>query len=141
VALNSNDWTSQIASALCAASRWLSAASLVLMLFAFNIAAIEPRAGAHALAVFAFVVVLGLAQIYLAVRIEFDRVIFEVATGRPDGFAGFDGALAKLGWKRSSDSERSPAQRAVGLMSLVKWSGWLLGIQFALVLTALWLLQ
>jgi hypothetical protein len=137
----SNNWTARIASALCAASRWLSAGSLVLTLCAFAIAATGPRAGELALAALAPVVALGAVQIYLAARIEFDRAIFEAAAGQPDGFAGFDEALQKLGWNRSASGGRPPEARAAGLATLVKWSGRLLGVQFALALAALWLLR
>jgi hypothetical protein len=137
----SSNWALRIANALCAASRWLSAGSLALTLCAFAIAAASPRAGAFALAALALIVALGAVQIYLAVRIEFDRAIFESAAGQSDGFAGFDEALQKLGWMRSADGGRPPEARAAGLSSLVKWSGRLVGAQFALVLAALWLLR
>jgi len=133
------NWTARIASALCAASRWLSAGSLVLTLCAFAIAATVSRAGGFALAALALVVALGAVQIYLAVRIEFDRAIFEAAAGQPDGFTGFDEALQKLGWNRRASGGRPPGARAAGLATLVKWSGRLLGVQFALALAALWL--
>ena len=133
------NWTARITSALCGASRWLSAASLVLVLCAFAIAASGARAGAFALAALGLVVALGAVQIYLAVRIEFDRAIFEEAAGRADGFAGFDEARQRLGWTRGAAGDRPPQARAAGLGALVKWSGWLLGAQFALALAALWL--
>ena len=133
------NWTARITSALCGASRWLSAASLVLVLCAFAIAASGARAGAFALAALGLVVALGAVQIYLAVRIEFDRAIFEEAAGRAGGFAGFDEARHRLGWTRGAAGDRPPEARAAGLGALVKWSGWLLGAQFALALAALWL--
>ena len=136
----SSIWTARIASALCAASRWLSAGSLALALCAFAIAATRQGAGELALPALALVVALGAVQIYLAVRIEFDRAIFEASAGQPDGFAGFDEALQKLGWTRNASGGRPPEARAAGLATLVKWCGWLLGAQFALALAALWLL-
>jgi hypothetical protein len=141
VATAGGNWTARISSALCRASRWLSAASLVLVLCAFAIAASGARAGAFALAALGLVVALGAVQIYLAVRIEFDRAIFEEAAGRADGFAGFDEARHRLGWTRGAAGDRPPQARAAGLGALVKWSGWLLGAQFALALAALWLSQ
>lgn len=134
-----SNWTARISSALCTSSRWLSAASLVLVLCAFAIAASGARAGAFALAALGLVVALGAVQIYLAVRIEFDRAIFEEAAGRADGFAGFDEARRKLGWMRGASGDRPPQARAAGLGALVKWSGWLLAAQFALAVAALWL--
>jgi hypothetical protein len=134
-------WIASIASALSAASRWLSAGSLTLTLCALAILATRPQAGAGAPLALALVAGLGAAQTYLAVRIEFDRAIFEAAAARPGGFAGFDEALQKLGWSRRASSDRPPEARAAGLGSLVKWSGALLGAQFALLLAALWLLR
>jgi hypothetical protein len=71
------------------------------------------------------VIALGGIQVYLAVRIEFDRRIFELAAGEPDGFTGFDG------------SSRSPQDRVAGLTRLVRWHGGLLAAQLVLALTAL----
>lgn len=109
------------------------------MLCAFAIAATGARAGALALAALGLVVALGAVQIYLAARIEFDRAIFEEAAGRAEGFAGFDEARQKLGWMHRAPRDRPPEARAAGLGTLVKWSGWLLGVQFALALAVLWL--
>src|SRR3970282_63868 len=65
VATAGGNWTARISSALCRASRWLSAASLVLVLCAFAIAARGARRGAFALAALGLVVALGAVQIYL----------------------------------------------------------------------------
>jgi hypothetical protein len=108
-------WPAHTAAALCVASRWISAASLVMTILAFvaYAAALAP------------VIALGAAQIYLAVRIEFDRRIFELAAREPDGFAGFD------------DSGRSAQDRLAGLTRLVRWHGGLLAAQLVLTLAAL----
>lgn len=108
-----------------------------MTLCAFALVATHSNAGALAQTAIALVIALGAAQTYLAVRIEFDRVIFEEAAARADGFAGFDEALNALGWRRSNSGSRTPLVRAAGLRSLVIWSGWLLGGQFALALTGL----
>ena len=126
-----------MSSALCVASRWLSAGALGLTLCALALLAIRANAGSFAQSALALVIALGGVQTYLAVRIEFDRAIFEVAAERADGFAGFDEALHALGWKRGSAEGRTPQARAAGLRSLVTWSGGRLGVQFALMLAAL----
>jgi len=46
-----------------------------------------------------------------------------------------------LGWTHNASGGRPPEARAAGLATLVKWSGRLLGVQFALALAALWLLR
>lgn len=135
MALATGVWTARIAAALCAASRWLAAGSLGLTVCAL---ATAPLATGVAFAAMALSAALGAVQLYLAVRIEFDRAIFAAAAH--DGFEGFDEALGRLGW-RGSNTERSPEQRAAGLVWLVKWSGALLVAQFAFLLAALGLLR
>lgn len=135
-----DDWTAWISGALCAACRWLSAASLMLVLVALFALATRAQSRPAAAAALALVVALGAVQVYLAVRIEFDRAIFARAAQRPGGFAGFDEALQELGWRRRPVAERTPADRAAGLRTLVAWAAGLLAAQLALELAALWLL-
>lgn len=132
-------WDEWTAAALCTASRWLSVSSLVLVAGALGLLAGRAPAGLPALAVLAAVVALGAAQVYLAVRIEFDRAAFERASTRAEGFAGFDEALARLGWTRRGSG--TAGARAAGLRALVARSAWLLGAQFALTLAGIWFLR
>jgi hypothetical protein len=136
-----HDWPAWISAAMSGASRWLSAGSLVLVLGATAVLATSVQAGITALAALSLVVALGAVQIYLAVRIEFDRAIFRIAAERADGFRGFDAALRQLRWVRGASDERTPEARAAGLRALIACSGRLLAAQFALVLAAFWLLR
>jgi len=133
-----DSWAACIAGALCAASRWLSAASFVLVLVALFALATRARSGPAAAGALALVVALGAVQVYLAVRIEFDRAIFARAAERPGGFAGFDEAMQELGWRRRPTAARTPSARTAGLRALVAWVAGLLAAQLALALTALW---
>lgn len=130
-------WDSWVAAALCTACRWVSASSLVLVAGALFILSGRAAAAVPALAALTAVVALGAVQVYLAVRIEFDRAAFERAATRADGFVGFDEALAGLGWTRPA--RVTPAARAAGLRTLVARSAWLLAAQFVLTLAGVWL--
>ncbi|HEX5092687.1 MAG TPA: hypothetical protein VFV84_08375 [Burkholderiales bacterium] len=131
-------WIAATAAALCTASRWLSAASLVLVGGALALLSMR-ASGVPALGAQAAVIALGAVQVYLAIRIEFDRAVFARAAASPAGFAGFDEALASLGWARGTPGTRTPESRTSGLHALVRRSAWLLCAQFTLVLASLWL--
>jgi len=87
-------------------------------------------------ALLAAIVVSGAMQVYLAFRIEFDRVLFEAASNDTAAFERFDQALAAIGLARPRGA-RLPGERAAGLLRLVKSSGLLLGLQFALATAAI----
>jgi hypothetical protein len=127
-------WTARIAVALCVANRWQAAGGLAVTVF--SLLALAHAHGA-AFTFFALGAVFGALQIYLAVRIEFDRAIFAAAV--QTGFEGFDEALGRLGWRPGADMSRSVQARAAGLASLVKRSAALLVAQLGLVLAGLWL--
>ena len=110
---------------------------MLLTVSAFALAGAGPRGAAVATAALALIIVIGAVQVYLAVRIEFDRRIFELAAEEPEGFAGFDAALRAMGLQRASKGERSPEARAAGAAALVRWSGVLLAAQLVLGLAVL----
>jgi len=141
--VNADDehWMAWLPGALCGASRWLTAGSLVLVAGAIAVLAGRTPTATPALAAFALVVALGAAQLYLAVRIEFDRAIFARAAARPAAWAGFDAALGRLGWRSTASAARTPEARAAGLRALVNWNAMLLAAQFALLLAGLWVAQ
>ncbi|HYR33366.1 MAG TPA: hypothetical protein VEQ87_03655 [Burkholderiales bacterium] len=128
------DWTARTAAALCVASRWLAVGALVLTMTAFGAGLAGLRAGV-ASASLVLIVLLGATQVYLAVRIEFDRRIFELV-GPSRSFDGFDAALRGMGLERRGARERSTQERAAGLVSLIRWSGRLLAAQFVLAVLA-----
>jgi hypothetical protein len=127
-------WTARIAAALCVANRWQAAGALAVTFF--SLLGLVHADGA-AFASLALAAALGVLQIHVAVRIEFDRAIFAAAV--QDGFEGFDEALARLGWQPGPDLSRSTQARAAGLASWVKRSAALLVAQLGLVLAGLWL--
>ena len=133
-------WVARSAAALCVASRCIGVGSLALLLFSLwwlysDTAGNLPRAIALSLAAIA-----GAGQIYLALRIEFDRRIFEAFARSDDaGRADFDRSLTVLGLRSEAPRDRTMLERARGLASLVKVSGYLLVVQFLLSLAAAWM--
>lgn len=129
-------WSARVASALCAASRWCAAASLLMTLAAFALGA-TTEAQAASSAALALIIAIGAVQLYLAMRIEFDRRIFDLVAGAPEGWSGFDHAMRELGLMRPAKAGRAPAARAAGLATLVKWHAGLLVAQLVLALALL----
>lgn len=107
---------------------------MTLAAFALGVATrLEPLPGA----LFALIVAIGAPQVYLAMRIEFDRRIFEQVAAAPEGWSGFDAAMLELGWMAAAKAGRAPAARAAGLAVLVRWHAGLLAAQLALALVLL----
>jgi len=127
--------------ALCVASRWLSGAALVLAAVALSIAQVLPAeriAAAAGLAVAAA----GAVQVYLALRIEFDRQIFGALAGAGEpgeAVKGYDQAMRALKMMPEHKAGRALADRVRGLRSLVRSAGWLFALQLALSLAVAWM--
>ena len=136
-----DEWMARSAVALCAASRWLSGAAVVLAVVALSAVHARPAARIAAAAGLA-VAAAGAVQVYLAVRIEFDRHVFAaLARAREPGEAvkGFDGAMRALGMMPERKTGRTLADRVRGLRTLVRRAGWLFAVQLALSLVAAWM--
>lgn len=134
-------WTTDVAIALCAASRWSSGTSLLLTLMAIVPGMLLASRNASLGMAATLMIVLGAVQLALAVRIEFDCRIFGAVAARGDmlseNFANFDSALREL---RLRDSlPRSSLERAAGTLRIAKASYWLLACQFAVAATMIWL--
>ena len=138
MAAHLDEWTSRLAGGLCGASRWIAAPSLALAVFAcFAVLVRDEPASLSA----ALVIVCGLAQTYLSVRVDFDRRIFEAVGQRSDaGYAGLDQALGAMGLRKPS-ADRTPGERASGTLRLVGMQAAVLVAQFAAVLIGSWVQQ
>ena len=95
------------------------------------------EADAASSAALALIIVIGAMQVYLAMRIEFDRRIFDRVADTPEGWSGFDHAMRELGLMRPAKGGRAPAARAAGLAALVRWHAGLLAAQLVLALALL----
>ena len=137
------EWIAWTAAALCVASRWVSCASLVLAALALGFLYSSPHENIAVRAMFSLAVAAGSIQAYLALRIEFDRKIFEALAAHPGGAVGaadaFDQAMQSLGMLPKGKAGRTLAERVRGMLVLVKGAGWILALQLALAIAASWL--
>lgn len=122
------------AAALCVAGRWVGAASLLLTAGALMQL---PTYGAAHRIVLTAILVAGAGQAYLSFRVELDRLIFEAAANDTAALERFDAARAAIGLGRRAVG-RTPEQRAAGLWRLLKASGVVLALQFALAIASVW---
>ena len=85
--------------------------------------------------------VLGGAEVYLAVRIEFDRRLFEVLAerGAVQALPHLDDAMQALHLQREAESGRDLVARAEGVLSLVRKAGVMLVAQFTALLAVFWI--
>lgn len=129
-------WIAQSAAALCRGARWPIALSLALAVLGAVRLLDEPR---QATAAMTLVLVAGVVQGYLAMRIELDRVIFDRFAAEPSAAGEFDAALAQAGWAPARDAPRPMAGRAGGLRRLVTFSMAALAVQVATLVAAGWI--
>lgn len=128
-------WQLQLALGACRAGRLLAAASLACTLFALYLSTVSAEPLARALGSLAILAVL--PALYLAVRLEIDRRLFQrLATAQDangDDLVALDRALAELGWKAGEGTTRPLAARVAGVVRLVKWQGGLVAAQLVLL--------
>lgn len=134
-------WLASIAEALCSASRWMLAVAILLtVISAVQLLLLPPG---HVLMKLGLSVafLLGAGQVYLAVRIEFDRRLFEVLAerGALQALPHLDDAMQALHLQGGAESGRDLTARAEGVLSLVRRAGVLLVAQFAALLAAFWI--
>jgi hypothetical protein len=137
------EWIARSVAALCIASRWLSCVSLVLAALTLGYLYLFPPASIAFAAMVSGAAAAGLIQAYLALRIEFDRKIFEALAAHPEGATAgtdaFDQAMHSLGMLPKGKIGRPLAERASGAVFLVRGAGWILVFQLALTLAVPWL--
>lgn len=132
------------ATALATASRWVATGSIALSMTALLGLLVEAPDQPQSVTLLSLCVLILPAQIYLALRIEFDHGIFEAAGSADHAEAyleSFDASRRELGLGRSSDEHRSMVQRVRGMMRLIRSSGALFLVQLALTLGAVWILR
>jgi hypothetical protein len=135
-------WLARCARAICAGSRWASCASLVLAALALAFLYLEP-VGPAAAATISVAAAAGAVQVYLAARVEFDRMIFQdIAAAAPDaaGAAGaFDAAAREAGLLPERKAGRDLLQRTAGVLALARAIFGVLLLQLALLIAAAWM--
>ena len=137
------EWIARIAAALCAASRWLAVAAIAMTVIAAMRLVLFPPESMLGKLGLSLILVFGAMQIYLAVRIEFDRRVFEFLAERGGGeaqlLAQLDGAMRALRLQSEAKLERDLTERAQGLVSLIQRLGWILVGQFTVLAAVAWL--
>jgi hypothetical protein len=115
--LSAEAWIARSGAALCRGARWPLAFSFALSVLAGARLLFEPRL---APLVLILVLAAGIGQAYFALRIEFDRIIFERFAEDPASAPEFDAALVQAGWAKSPVASRSMADRVQGMHRFVK---------------------
>ena len=134
----------RIALAAARASRWIGAAAVLVvasMLLALFTGRPLPNPAALALSL---ATLSGGAVLYLMVRIELDRSIFEAAAGVADVnayFAGFDESRLQLRLGAPPWKARSVAERVQGLLRLVRAMGYFFVAELLLALASFWIVR
>ena len=84
----------------------------------------------------ALIVLLGLVELYLAIRVRFDAALFRRLAAAPDGFdcARLDRALSRLGLMPEARTGRPIIERVAGARRLLMWQGVTLAAQLLLIL-------
>ena len=82
------------------------------------------------------VVLLGLVQLYFAIRVGFDAALFHRLAAAPEGFdrARLDRALLRLGLMPEAKAGRPIVECIAGARRLLAWQGMTLAAQVLLVL-------
>jgi hypothetical protein len=133
--LSAEAWIAESGAALCRGARWPIALSLALSVLAGARVLVEPR---QAPIFLLLVLCAGVVQAYLALRIEFDRAVFERFAEDPAGAPQFDSALVQAGWAKSPAAARSMADRVRGLNGFVRAAFLVLVLQVLALGWAAW---
>ena len=132
----------RVALAAARASRWVGgAAALVVAALLLSVFTGRPLPN-PALLVLCLSIVTGGAVLYLMVRIELDRSIFEDAASAADVsayFAGFDQSRLQLGLGAAPREARPVAERVRGLLRLVQAMGYLFIAELFLAVGSAWI--
>lgn len=133
-------WQLQLALGACRAGRLLAAAALTCALFALVMLVDHVATGITVRVLWSLVVLATLPALYLAVRLELDRGLFQrlVDAGDigDDELASLDRAMVELDLVTSGGASRSLADRAGGVFRLVRQLGAVVGMQVALLTLA-----
>ena len=131
----------RIAVAMARATRWIGATAIAMA--AALVGSLFMGRPLHTFAALALclAILAGAAMIYLMVRVELDRSIFEAALEAADlnaYFAAFDKSRSQLGLGQPPRETRPVADRVRGLIGLVRTMGYLFVVQVALAVIGVW---
>lgn len=136
-------WQLQLALGACRAGRLLAAASLACALFALTMLAVQTPAGIAARALWSLAGLAVLPALYLGVRLELDRGLFQRLADAGDASGGdlaaLDRAMLELGLVTGGGATRTLVDRTSGVFRLARRLGGGVGVQVALLLAAAWM--
>lgn len=126
------------AAALRAAAR-LNLAGLLLALVNVLLAGIMAPAGNGWLLVGGVAALVAAAQLWLLVRVEIDRKLFEAlaVAASPDDLRALDAALIALGWMPEPRAGRPMADRARGASRFLRFAAALMALQWLVAIVIL----
>lgn len=124
-------WLAHAAAAALRAAARLNLAGLVLALVNLLLAGVMAPAGNQWLAPGAVAALLGAAQLWLLVRVEIDRALFDALSHActEDDLDALDAALVALGWVAQERTGRAMADRARGASRFLTIAGGLAALQ------------
>jgi hypothetical protein len=132
-------WFAAVGASLCAASRWVLLGTGLAFVIGLVPLACRTETTGHPLLLWILALSM-LPQIYLIVRIEFDRRIFRrlarTSLEMSEALSGFDAALSEAKLRPASAVTRSLAERLRGTNRLIGWHALLMTVQL-LAATAL----
>lgn len=136
------DWIAHIAEAMCVASRWLAGTAVAMVIIAAMGLVLLPPVPTLAKLGLGLVLALGAIQVYVTVRIELDRRLFEFMvehSGRgAQRLADLDSAMYTLRLRRQAAPTRDLTERVQGLISLIRRLGWVVVGQLVLLAMLPW---
>jgi hypothetical protein len=127
-----------VAAALLEQGKGVDAASrlvTVIALFGLLLPAVTQRGTPLLAAALGLVLLIGVAETYLAIRVGFDAALFRRVADRADAFNldRLDAALLRLRLIPPAKAGRPIDRRIVGARRLLHWQGLMLALQAALL--------
>ncbi|WER48252.1 hypothetical protein CupriaWKF_26015 [Cupriavidus sp. WKF15] len=138
-ASGSEAWVARITAAAMHAASRLNGAGLVLAMANLLLAGLFAPAALVYLVLGLVAALIGVAQLWLLVRIELDRRLFEALAVAADAadLDALDQGLAALGWQAPGRAGRSLAERSRATLRFLKFAGALTAAQLLLALLLL----
>ncbi|CAG9170763.1 hypothetical protein LMG23992_01807 [Cupriavidus laharis] len=135
----SDAWMARITAGAMHAAARLNGAGLVLAMANLLLAGLFAPAALVYLILGLVAAVVGAAQLWLVVRVELDRRLFEAlaVSGDAADLGALDHALSTLGWQAPGRSGRSLAERSRATLRFLKFAGSLAAVQLLLALLLL----
>jgi hypothetical protein len=132
-------WLARITAGAMHAAARLNGAGLVLAMANLLLAGLFAPAALVYLVLGLVVAIMGAAQLWLLVRIELDRRLFEALAVAADTaeLGALDQALSALGWQAPGRAGRSLAERSRATLRFLKFAGALAATQLLLALLLL----